>query len=106
MIIIVQFFPKRWLKKLVVMIEKAKGSVLGKLSTTQLIEADLQLIMRMFVKIRNKGNMETDQRVSKSNHKSRPGYSIEDAILEKILVFDNILVTGKHNIYAIPDFQA
>ena len=40
-IIIVPFFPKRSLKTLIVMIEKGKGPVLGKLRTIQLIEANL-----------------------------------------------------------------
>ena len=106
MIIAVQFFPNRWLKTLVVMIEKGKGPVLGKLRTIQLIEADLQLLMRIFVNDRNKGSIETDERISKSDCGSRPGYSIQDAILEKRLVFDNILVTGQHSIYAMTDLQA
>jgi len=83
MIIAVQFFPNRWLKTLVVMIEKGKGPVLGKLRTIQLIEADLQLLMRIFINDQNKGSIETDERISKSNYGSRPGYSIQDAILEK-----------------------
>ena len=57
--------------------------------------------MRMFLNIRNKGRKEKVQRVSKINYGSRPGHSIEDAILEKILVFDNSLVTGNHNVYAM-----
>ena len=56
--------------------------------------------------IRNKGNIKSDERVSKSNYGSRPGHSIEDAILEKRLVFDNIIVTGSHNIHAMTDLQA
>ena len=105
-IITVQFSPERWLKTLVVMIEKGKGPVLGKLRTIQLTEADLKLIMMMFVNIRNKGNIESDERVSKSIYGSRPGYSLEDDILEKRLVFDNSIVTGSHNIYAMADLQA
>ena len=41
--------------------------------------------MRTFINIRNKVNAETDKRVSKSNYVSRPGYSIEDTISEKIV---------------------
>ena len=106
MTIVVQFFPDRWLKILVVSIEKGKGPVLGKLRTIQLIKADLQLLMRFFVNTRNKSSIETDERISKSNYGSRPGYSIQDAILEKKLVFDNSLVTGQHSIYAMTDLQA
>ena len=106
MIIAVQFFPARWLKRLVVMIAKGKGPVLGKLRTIQLIEADLQLLMRIFVNTRNKGSIEADEIILKSNYGSRPGYSIEDAILEKRLVFDKSLVTGRHNIYTLTDLHA
>ena len=55
--------------------------------------------MRIFLNIRNKGNIESDERVSKINYGSRLGCSTEDAILEKILVFNNIIVTGNHMIY-------
>ena len=59
--------------------------------------------MSIFVNIRNKGNIESEERVSKSNYGSRPKHSIEDAILEKILVFDNSLVKGNHTIYTMTD---
>ena len=83
------------------MLEKVKGPVLGKLRTIKLLEAGLQLIMKLFVSIRNKGNIESDERISKSNYGSRLGCSIEDAILEKRLVFDNSIVTESHNIHAM-----
>ena len=57
-----QYYPKWWLKILEVMIEKGKGAKLGKLRIIQLIEADLQMIMRLSM-----------------NSK----YSIETAILQK-----------------------
>ena len=80
--------------------------MLGKLRTIQLVKADLQLIKSFFVNIRNKGNRESDEIVSKSNYGPRPGYSIEYAILEKRLVFDNRIVTESHNICAIADLKA
>ena len=39
--------------------------------------------------------IENDNRISKSNYWSRLGYSIEDIILEKGLIFDNSTITGK-----------
>ena len=72
-IIAVQIFPARWLKTPAVMIEKGKGPVLGKVRIIQLIEADLQLLMRIFVNTRNKGSVEVDERTYKSNYGSRPG---------------------------------
>ena len=59
-----------------------------------------------FVDIKNKRNIELDERVSKNNYESITGNLIEDAILKKILVFDNRLVTVKSNIYAITKLQA
>ena len=58
----------------------------------------------MFVNIRHKVNIESDERVFKSNYGSRREHLIGDAILEKILVFDNNLVTENHDIYAMSDF--
>ena len=40
------------------MIEKSKGVKLGKLRVIQLIEADLQMIMRLSIKNRNIGKIE------------------------------------------------
>ena len=71
----------------------------------QLIEADLQLLMRISVSARNKGRIEVDEIISKRNYRSRSGYYMQDKILEKRLVFDNSLVTGRHNIYALTDLQ-
>ena len=105
-IIKVQFFPERWLKMRVIMIEKVKGPVLGKLRKIQLIEADLQITMRIVVNVRNKGNIESDDRVFNINYVSRPRCSIKDAILEKRLVFENGLVIVKHIIYDMTDLKA
>jgi len=44
-------------KTLDITIEKGKGPVLGKLRTIQLIEADLQLVMRILVNNRNKNKI-------------------------------------------------
>ena len=54
----------------------------------------------------HKGSIESDERVSKSNHGSSLWHLIEDTILDKILVFDNSVETENHEIYAITDLQA
>lgn len=46
-------YLKRWKKVLDVVIEKGKGPMLGKLQITQLIEADLQLLMRICIDMRS-----------------------------------------------------
>ena len=42
------YFPSRWLDVLDVTIEKVKGSKTNKLRVIQIIEADLQLLIRIF----------------------------------------------------------
>ena len=54
-IFIKQFYLSHWIKILDIILEKGKGSVLGQLRTIQLIEADFQLLMRIFLKVWNKG---------------------------------------------------
>ena len=66
-----------------VLIEKGYRPTLGKLRMIQLIEADLQLLIRIFILLRNQGNIETDNKISNCNYGSYQNYSIETAILEK-----------------------
>ena len=69
----------------------------------QLIEADLQILIRIFVNERNSGRIETNLRISKCDYRSRKEYSIKDVILEKRISYDNSIITGKHNVYNITD---
>ena len=101
-----QYYPERWMKTLDVIIEKGKGPVLGKLRTIQLIEANLQLVMRILVNNRNKHRIEKDLRIAKSNYRSRLRYSIDDAILEKRLIYDNSMLSGKQIIHNMTNSQA
>jgi len=71
-----------------IMIEKGHGPTLGKLRMIQLIKANLQLLIYIFMSYRNQEKIEVDQRLSKCNYKSRRNYSIEMAILEKRLIYD------------------
>ena len=80
--------------------------MLGKLRTIELIEADIQVLMRIIVNQRNEGNIESDPRISKSNYRLRLKYSIEDAILEKRLVYDNSLLSRKYIIYNMTDLES
>ena len=87
-------------------LEKGKGPVLGKLRTMQLIEADFQLLMRMFVGGRTEGTIENDKRTSKFNHGSRTHYSIENKILEKRLTHDLATRDGKEMMHNVSDLEA
>ena len=44
-----KYFPLRWMKILKVCIEKGKEPILGKLRVLQLIEEDLQIMMRIYL---------------------------------------------------------
>ena len=100
------YFPKRWLDILDAMIGKGKGMLLGKLRIITLIEADLQYLMRIYLSNEEEENIEKDSRFSKANCGSRRNYSIESASLEKRLIFDNSMISGKESVYAITDLQA
>ena len=101
-----EYYPKRWLDILDVMIGKGKGMVLGKLRIITLIEADLQYIMRIFLGEEAEEMIENDSRFSTANYGSRKNYSIESALLEKRLIFDNSMLSGKSTIYTITDLQS
>ena len=55
------FYLSRWLQVLDVMLKKGKGLVLDKLRTIQLIEADLQLLIWIFITLRNTDSIERDK---------------------------------------------
>jgi len=88
------------------MLEKGKGAVIGKLHTIQLIEADLQLIMRIFIKNRNNRSIETDFNILKFNFGLRRNYSIENALLEKCLIYNWSMITKQLMIQVITDLAA
>ena len=101
-----RYYSKRWLKILDTILEKGKGMILGKLRTIMLIEADLQYIMRIYLEDKEEEMIESDERFSKSNYRLIKNYSIETAILEKQLTFDNSLLSSKLTIYHLTDLQS
>ena len=52
---------------ILLMLEKGKGLVLGKLRTIQLVLADFQLLIRILVNERMVGVIETDERIYAAN---------------------------------------
>jgi len=100
------YYPARWLDILDVMIGKGKGMLLGKLRIITLIEADLQYVMRIYLSDEEEEIIENDNRFSKANYGLRRNYSIESALLEKRLIFDNSMISGKETVYTITDLQA
>ena len=82
-------YPSRWLKVVDVMLEKEKGPRLKKLRMLEMIEADLQFSIRMFLGTRMNERVESDVRLSKCDYGSRKGCSIENVLLEKRLMIDH-----------------
>ena len=80
--------------------------MLGKLRNLQLIEGDLQIMIRMFLYSEEEEIIEKDPRFSKANYSSRKNYSIETAILEKRLIFDNSMINIENTIYTFTDLKA
>ena len=84
-------------------LKKGKGPVVENLHIIQLIEADLQLLIKILVNKRNRFKIEEDIIVSKVNYRSKLYYSIKNIILEKRLVCDNSILLGNKIIYNITD---
>ena len=78
-------YLRRWLKFVDVMLEKVKGPRLKKLRMLQIIEADLQLVIRTILGSRMNERVESHARLSKYYYGSRKGCSIENELLEKRL---------------------
>ena len=93
------YYPKQWLKILDTMLVKGKGMILGKLRTIMLIKEDLQYYLRIYLEDLKKEIIESNKRFSKLNYGSRKNYSIETAILEKRLTFDNGILIGNLTLY-------
>ena len=63
--------------------------MIGKLHLIQLVEANLQLLIRIFISTRIESLIEKDLHISKFSFGSRKLYFIDKAILEKRLVYDS-----------------
>ena len=94
------------MKLLDAILEKGKRPILGKLRIVQLIEGDVQILMRILVNQRNKYQIEDNPRVVKYNYELRLHYSIEDVLLEKRLVYDNSLLNEKRTIHNMTDLKS
>jgi len=59
--------------------------------------------MRIFLGDDKEELIKKDSRFLKANYSSRKNYSIKSALLEKWLIFDNSMLSGKESIYIITD---
>ena len=71
----------------------------------EMIEVDLQLVMRMCLGARMNEIVGSDKRASKYNYGSRKGHSIEKDSLEKRLMFDHAKKTEELNA-CVSDLEA
>ena len=99
------FYLIRWLDVVNTILDKGKGSIVGKLRIIQLIEANLQLLMRIFLKGKNVESIEKDIRISKYNFGLWKNYIIEEAILEKRLIYDCSIFNRKPTVYVITNLK-
>ena len=94
---------KRWIDVVDIVLEKGKGPRLDKLRVIQLIEGDLQLLLRMLVTNRSAIVAEDSERLSKYNYGNRKGYDIHSAIVEKSFINDLTSFTNYATIHYIDD---
>ena len=104
--ILIGIVLNRWRSVLDTMLDKEKGLVLGKLLIIELIEGDLQLIIRLHAGLRNNRNIEKDSRLSKFNFGSRQDYSIESVLLEKRLIYDISQYNSETTVHLFSDLEA
>ena len=71
----------------------------------QLIEVDMQLLIKIFISNRNMSQIEVDNQISKYNYRSRKLYSIEIGILEKRLIYDYSRMSGKITVHNLTDLK-
>ena len=96
----------RWVKILDTVLEKEKGPVIRKLRIIQLIEGDLQLLMRALVTNRNSIIAENSPRLSQYNFGNRKCFDITTAILEKQLLKEVINLQNVPCIHFVDDRRA
>ena len=99
-------YLKQWLNLIKTSLEEGKEPVIGKLRNVKLVEADLQIGMRIALNSQKEELIETDNRFSKANYGSRRNYSITSALLQKRLTFDNSLISMKCTVHALTDLQS
>ena len=83
--------------------KKEKGPVVENLHIIQLIEADLQFLLKGCVTKRKGFKIGDDVGVWEVNYRSKLYYSIKNIILGKRLVYDNSILLGNKTIYNITD---
>ena len=97
---------ERWRNMIDTMIEKGKRPYIDKLRIIELIEGDLQLIIRIYVGLRNDRNIQKNKNISYFNFGSRKNYSIKSALLEKRLIYDSSKYNNEITIHLLSDLEA
>ena len=105
-VIFQEYKLNRWKKIIEVMLEKGKHPITNKLQIIQLIKADFQLIMRIFLNYRKSENIENDTQLSKFNYRLRKYYSIKTILLEKRLIYNFSMQNNYLIIHNMTDLKA
>ena len=78
-----KYYPQRQLNLVNTSLEKGKGPVLRKLRFIMLIEADMQVGLRIALGSEEEELIKKDKRFSSANNGSRQNYLVESVVLEK-----------------------
>ena len=65
------YYPKRWSNLIDITLEKGKGPIIKKFRIITLIEGDLQILMRKYLRSESEDLIEKDLRFLKANYRSR-----------------------------------
>ena len=87
-------------------LDKGKGPVLEKLHTIQLIKADFQLLMKIFLQNRQNSNIKRNNNIFKFNFSSRRYYLVNDTLLKKRLIYDISMQTREKTAHGITNLAA
>jgi hypothetical protein len=88
------FAPKRWCSCIDAILEKIPGRpIIEKLRIIMLYEADFNFVLKLIWGKRLVRHAESNLALSSDNHGSRPGRKCTDALLEKLLIYENARLT-------------
>jgi ribonuclease HI len=88
------FAPKRWCSCIDAILEKIPGRpIIEKLRIIMLYEADFNFVLKLIWGKRLVRHAESNLALGSDNHGSRPGRKCTDALLEKLLIYENARLT-------------
>lgn len=95
---------EQWKKSLACMLEKGKGPLLNKLRIIQLIQADLQMLMRVL--ILPSANKVIEEGIINKCQYARRKETMMNALVEKRLIIESSILTRKDPVWLVSDMSA